>query len=126
MWPREPGSRYSLREMLHSNSLVPFDGIEGFNYRKTTHYSKTLFRFPLRSSSSDLSDNTYNVDSIIHLTGAMKDEAKFLLLFLRSVHMIAVSKISQSGTFQLQFQVQISADSRDSVIQQRSSFMSNH
>ena len=124
MWPREPGSRYSLREMLYSNSLIPFNGIEGFNYRTTKNYKKTLFRFPLRSQPSDLSNSTYNVESIIRLTGALKDEAKFLLLFLRSVHKISVSKIDQNGVHQLQFQVQISADSCGRVIQERTSFMS--
>ena len=110
--------------MLYSNSLIPFNGIEGFNYRITKEYKKTLFRFPLRSQPSDLSNSTYNVDSIIRLTGALKDEAKFLLLFLKSVYKISVSKIAQNGTHQLQFQVQISEDSCGRVVQEHTSFMS--
>ena len=84
-----------------------------------------MFRFPLRNSPSDLSESIYDVDSIIRLTSALKDEAKFLLLFLRSVHTIAVSKINRNGSHQLQFEVHISADSCDKVIQERTSFISN-
>ena len=124
VWPRESGNWYSLRQLLCSNTLVPFNGIEGFNYQMT-NYPKTLFRFPLRNRPSDLSESVYDVDSIIRLTSALKEEAKFLLLFLRSVHTIAVSKINCNGSSQLQFEVRISADSRDKVIQERAYFVSN-
>ena len=124
VWPRESGKWYDLHELLRNNSLVPFNGIEDFNHRTTTNYQKTLFRFPLRNRPSDLSETTYDVDSIIELTGALKDEAKFLLLFLRSVHTITVSKINRNASRQLLFQVQVTADSRARLTQQRTSFMS--
>ena len=117
VWPRESGKWFALDSFLNSNSLVPFDNIEGFNFRMTKDYSKTLFRFPLRTAPSGLSERVHSVDSICELTGVLKEEAKFLLLFLRSVYTIKISKIKPNGTLTVDFQVQISQKDRDGMMQ---------
>ena len=77
---------------------------------------KTLFRFPLRNRASKLSNEVYTVEKLRKLLEALKAEAKYLLLFLRSVCSIEVVEISQLGNFKQVFKVCIS--SRDSTKRQ--------
>ena len=77
---------------------------------------KTLFRFPLRNRASKLSNEVYTVEKLRKLLEALKAEAKYLLLFLRSVCSIEVVEISQLGNFEQVFKVCIS--SRDSTKRQ--------
>ena len=77
---------------------------------------KTLFRFPLRNRASKLSNEVYTIEKLRKLLEALKAEAKYLLLFLRSVCSIEVVEISQLGNFEQVFKVCIS--SRDSTKRQ--------
>ena len=70
---------------------------------------KTLFRFPLRNRASKLSDDVYTIEKLKKLLEALKAEAKYLLLFLRSVCSIEVVEISQLGNFEQVFKVCISS-----------------
>ena len=79
----------------------------------STFDGKTLFRFPLRNRASKLSNEVYTVEKLRMLLEALKAEAKYLLLFLRSVYSIEVVEISQLGNFEQGFKVCIS--SRDST-----------
>ena len=124
MWPGQSGKMYMLNELHRTNSLSALHNIENFNSSRTTNYQKTLFRFPLRSSPSALSEKTYNVASILELTDVLRDEAKFLLIFLRSIHTITVTEISRSGSRKLLFQVRVTPAYQDTLTQQRTSFMS--
>ena len=110
IWERESGRSFSLQELSGSDHLTSLHGIAGFDAGSTVHYPKTLFRFPLRSAASSLSDNIYTVEKVNELISALKSEAKFLLLFLRSVHTIEVYNIDQQGRHTLSFQVKV-ADS---------------
>ena len=108
IWPQQLGHCFTLSELQHFGALcTPFDGIEGFNSRKMVSYPHTLFRLPLRTKPSDLSENIYSIESLIKLMDALRDEAKVLLLFLRSVHTIEVHTIFNNNTASLQFSVQI-------------------
>ena len=121
----EPGMLFSLSELQGTGALAPLEGIEDFS-SSLTEYPKTLFRFPLRTKpSNDLSQNTYTISSITELVDALKDESKFLLLFLRSVHTVEVYSVSSSSRrpHDLRFRVQIAPVHKDVIEQQRTSFL---
>ena len=57
--------------------------------------SKTLLRFPLRRKSSKISDEIWSVEKLRQLLQVIKEEAKYLLLFLQSVRSIEVIEIME-------------------------------
>ena len=123
VWRGESGRSYLIQD-IHSqgklDSLAPFEGIAGFSAQVRTYYG-TLFRFPLRKAPSDLSENCYTVQKLHDLLVALRDEAKFLLLFLRSIQEIEVYEISEFGQQNLSFQVAI--HEKDDVCHKREHFM---
>ena len=118
IWPKESGRSYELCELRGTNNLKPLHGIAGFNSQHS-QYNKTLFRFPLRKSSSALSENLYTVKKVAELINALKSEAKYLLLFLRSIHTIEVYNIDQYGKHTLSFQTKIASEFLDDVKKKR-------
>ena len=98
VWPGKSGRRFTLSEChsKHQDSLAPFNDICGFSAGMAT-FSGTLFRFPLRNMPSKLSDKQYTIETLRALTSALKNDAKFLLLFLQSVDRIEVYEIQQNG-----------------------------
>ena len=124
VWPRQSGAMFSLSELQGTDALASLDGIEGFS-SSTTYYSKTLFRFPLRKQNSDISESTYTVSRLITLTNALRDEAKYLLLFLRSVQTVEVYSIASGHSqHQLHLHIQIAPQCQVELLQERASFMS--
>ena len=123
VWHGESGQSYLIQD-IHSqgklDSLAPFEGVAGFSAQAGTYHG-TLFRFPLRKAPSDLSENCYTVQKLHDLLVALRDEAKFLLLFLRSVQEIEVYEISEFGQNDLSFQVGI--HEKDNVCHKREDFM---
>ena len=123
VWRGESGQSYLVQD-IHSqgksDSLAPFEGVAGFSAEVGTYYG-TLFRFPLRKAPSDLSENCYTVQKLHDLLVALRDEAKFLLLFLRSVQEIEVYEISEFGQNDLSFQVGI--HEKDDICHKREHFM---
>ena len=73
----------------------------------------------MRQKSSKLSENLYSVEKVNELTKALKSEAKYLLLFLRSIHTIEVYNIDHSGTHTLSFQTKIDSASVTDLMQKR-------
>ena len=122
LWRGESGRLFLLSDLQGTDHLRPFDGIADFNTQHTTQYSKTIFRFPLRTEPSDLSKNVYNISKVNELVNALKLEAKLLLLFLRSVHTIEVYSIDQYNK-RLSFQSKISGESVGDITQKRKSLL---
>ena len=124
VWPEKSGQSYTIRKIYTQNkldSLAPFEGVAGFSSRDRT-YPGTLFRFPLRNAPSELSENLYTVQKLRTLLVSLRDEAKFLLLFLRSVQAIEVYEISpRRGQQKLSFQVAIRE--KDDICRKRQHFM---
>ena len=116
MWKGESGQRYTLTELQSScpQVLYPYDGVAGFSSHTHSFNGQTLFRFPLRNKPSNLSSEVSTIDSVRQLLHALKDEAKFLLLFLRSVCSIEVIEILDTHKQQTSFKVSIS--SRDALL----------
>ena len=125
VWPRQSGGCFKLSGLQGTDALVPFNGIENFNSYRTTNYSRTLFRFPLRNRPSDLSDSIYNVDRLVKLIDVLKDEAMFLLLFLHSVQTIEVYSIDFSNKQELNLRIQVPLDFQAAITQQRTTFLSS-
>jgi len=125
VWPERSGRSYSIWKTYTErklDSLKPFEGVAGFSAQAGI-YPRTLFRFPLRNARSDLSKNLYTIQKMRDLLAALKEEAKFLLLFLRSVQEIEVYEISQHGQHTLSFQVVI--QERGVIGHKRKNFMKN-
>ena len=124
VWPEKSGQSYSIKKIHTQNkldSLAPFEGVAGFSSRDRS-YPGTLFRFPLRNAPSELSEKLYTVQKLQKLLASLKEEAKFLLLFLRSVQKIEVYEISpRRGQQKLSFQVAIRE--KDDICHKREHFM---
>ena len=120
-WKNESGRSFNLKELFGTDHLRPFHGIADFNCTESS-YNKTLFRLPLRTKPSKLSSNIYSIPKVEELIHALVSEAKFLLLFLRSVHNIEVYRIANNGMPELFFQTKI-AGTRD-ICQKRAKLLS--
>ena len=110
VWKGESGKGYYLEKLMHNcpEALEPFDGICGFSKHNPSYTNKTLFRFPLRSRDSKLSSAVYNIDKLHSLLDTLKDEAQYLLVFLRSVCSIEICKITESNDTLSLFKVSVS------------------
>ena len=117
--------RLSVLRKNFPSHLQPFSGIAGFSIQTNSSYPNTLFRFPLRTQTSDLSTKSYSVAKILMLLDTLKDEAKYLLLFLRSVESIKVYNIDHMGLQSLVFKVEIARIEQSGLRDKRASFNSD-
>jgi len=76
--------------------LVPFEGIEGIDFKST--FKGTLFRIPLRKKSSKISDSVTTTDVVFKLINNIKTNFSSQLLFLRNVEAIKMSYIPKEAT----------------------------
>ena len=106
----------------YDDALAPFYNVAGFT-RGMLYYPKTLFRFPLRTSSSELSEVVYTFHRIEELIEALRGEAKLLLPFLRSVNTIEVHRISPDGIHSLTLKVEVTNSCRPSLHSKRKRFL---
>ena len=123
MWEGQSGRWFSLQKLSGSDHLNCLNGISNFNSRSEAQYNKTLFRFPLRSATSNLSDNVYTLQKVNELIDALRSEAKLLLLFLRSVHTIEVYNVDRYGNHTLTFQAKIADPFVADVKQKRATLL---
>ena len=119
---RRAGKCYHLSKVAGTDHLKPLQGIAGFSACEH-FYGKTLFRFPLRTAASKLSENLHSVESVLELTEALKSDAELLLLFLRSVHTVGVHSIDQQGVQRLLFEVKIAENCVEHVQHARTSLL---
>ncbi|XP_071487726.1 sacsin-like [Diadema antillarum] len=62
-----------------------------------THDHYTVFRFPLRTKASEISNEVWNEDKIKTLLKEFEDTASESLLFLQNVKMIKLSEVTTGG-----------------------------
>ena len=124
VWKGEVGQAFSLASLIDQSSdfITSLHGLAGFD-KNSAQYQRTIFRLPLRTKASSLSDKIYNTQKLQLLLDALREEAKYLLLFLKSVCKIQVVHISQSGQHSISFCVEISPASLASVTSKRKLFM---
>ena len=115
IWKGESGKGFRLNYLSRvcPDSLIPYHNICGFSKDSPLFKNKTIFRFPLRKHPSNISKGTFDKATMMQLIRILKTEAKYLLLFLRSIHSIEVIELSSSGE-KCMFKVAISP--RDTAI----------
>ena len=122
IWKDQTGQGFHLSKIRAKFpcALDYFDNIKGFTIRSESFKDKTLFRFPLRNKRSHLSNKIWNIDEIHNLLKPLKEEAKYLLLFLRSVTSIKVVKITPNERYIILFKVSVADDDIERISQQKS------
>ena len=124
IWKGESGQCYTLSDCVHkTDTLSPFEGLCGFS-SDIIPYNATLLRFPLRNVKKQkrVSLNTYNIGKLHHLLTALRKEAKFVLLFLRSVAKVKVHEISENGSHTCLFEVDIQETTHNKLVEKRAKF----
>ena len=98
IWKKETGRWYTIHDGSDEyDTFAPFIGLHNFAMGRP--FSGTFFRFPLRDTARErrVSSHVYNVNKLRELLIALREEAKMILLFLRSVKSVEVHEISQLG-----------------------------
>ncbi|KAL7882239.1 hypothetical protein AOLI_G00090880 [Acnodon oligacanthus] len=75
------------------------------------YFRGTLFRFPLRSEASEISDNLYDSLKVAQLFDSFIADAEISLLFLRNVTSISLMHIDTNGIVNVRMKVSISSSS---------------
>ena len=124
VWPGQSGRSFTLNQLQEKchDAISPFVGVAEFK-PDVLYYPKTLFRFPLRTSPSELSENIYSLERLKELIDALRGEANLLLPFLRSVDNIEVHRISSEGIFSLLFKAEIAVSCKPALKSKRQSFL---
>ena len=90
VWKGESGMCYAFSEVCKfKDTVAPYQQI--CKFLKPFH--GTLFRFPLRTKASKLSNKCHNILSLQKLLDALRKEADCLLLFLRSVTKVEIIEL---------------------------------
>ena len=88
-------------------------------------YSGTLFRFPLRTTPSELSQTLYSAEKVHTLFGSFMADAHLILLFLQYLESIELYVRDESNIDAIKtFQVRITDDGLPLVREKRSEFRS--
>ena len=91
-----------------SQQLVPYEGLFGF--KSSTVYHGTIFLFPFRRSTSQISSTLYNEHMISQLKKDLANNGSKLLLFIQHVKRITFSSIdSYSSEPNLEVSIEISS-----------------
>ena len=86
-------------------------------------YNGTLFRFPLRTATSDLSETLYSFEKVDTLFDSFKADAHLMLLFLQHLESIELYLREESDSRPRKvFQVKISEESLHTVRAKRKEF----
>ena len=125
IWKGESGQRYKLQNLLVRcpEVLDPYNGICSFSKSSKSFRNKTFFRFPLRNQPSKLSEELCGVSKLHVLLESLKAEAKYTLLFLRSVCSIEVIEITK--TLKSVFKVSVDTDTYIQHITQQQKLLSD-
>ena len=118
----EPGRAFSTKDPLlteHFDQFDPFHQMFDCNLSQGNHYNGTLFRFPLRTQSSKLSDKIYTKDMVDGLFDSFKNEATAILLFLKSVDSVSFYEREKQGKISHLYTAKVSENSKTEVRNRR-------
>ena len=92
--PARPGKRirFSSSFIRRSKQLGPYIGLFGFDSQSDC-YKGTTFRFPFRTSTSELSEKMYKANDMRQLMKEMEKSSSKLVLFLQSITTVTFSEI---------------------------------
>ena len=93
-----PGKKVKFTDRIVrcSRQLEPFEGLYGFDKRKS--YKGTIFRLPFRTSHSEISSVIYTDNMAKKLSKSIQKSSSQLLLFLQNVTKITYSQINPGET----------------------------
>lgn len=118
------------RGMDKSDLLTCLSGIFGFgqDVLEKGYYKGTIFRFSLRGTTSELSDNIYDEVKLSDLIRSFQMEASVTLLFLKSMEKIEIFARNSSNFPEISdgkpiFTVKISGENRIKVKDERKNFL---
>ncbi|XP_036793229.1 sacsin isoform X3 [Oncorhynchus mykiss] len=84
------------------------------------HFKGTLFRFPLRSEASEISDNLYDYHKVVQLFESFIADADIIPLFLRNVSSVSLQHINTNGSVNTRLSVTSSSPTADPSLKPRS------
>lgn len=120
---REGGFRWFLDDPEHQDALTtmhdqfqPFRDIFSLVSRQEwakvikedRQFDGTIFRFPLRSKASDISNNLYDSNRVVDLFESFIADADLSLLFLKNVTSVSLIHVSVDGTVNTRLEVKSS------------------
>lgn len=73
------------------------------------YFNGTIFRFPLRNTISNISDNLYDSEKVADLFESFVADAELSLLFLRNVASVSLKHVDADGKVNTRLQVKSSA-----------------
>ena len=118
----EPGQAFSTQDPLlaeHFDQFKPFHDIFDCNLNQGNYYQGTLFRFPLRTQPSQLSNKIYTRDMVYTLFESFKNEASAILIFLKNVDAISLYERENRGAIVHLYTVKVSENSKNTVRERR-------
>ena len=118
----EPGQEFSTAQPLlaeNFDQFEPFHQIFDCSLNLGSHYSRTLFRFPLRTQPSQLSSKIYTREMVNALFDSFKNEASAILLFLKNVDSISLYEREDRGEIIHLYTAKVSEKSRKEVKKKR-------
>lgn len=125
---REGGFLWSLDDAEHQEALMtmhdqfqPFRDVVSLVSRQEwskvimedQHFDGTIFRFPLRKETSDISDNLYDSNKVVDLFDSFIADADLSLLFLKNVTSVSLIHIDVHGTVNTRLEVKSSVPTDD-------------
>ncbi|KAM4558185.1 sacsin [Odontesthes bonariensis] len=119
---RNGGFLWSFENSEHQEALVnmhdqfqPFRDIVslvGTEWSKVIsedqYFDGTVFRFPLRNKTSEISDNLYDSDKVVDLFDSFTADADLSLLFLKNVNSVSLIHIHADGSVDTRLEVKSS------------------
>ena len=87
-----------------SNQLLPYTGVHDFNPKQ--RFNGTVFRFPLRSKGSEVSENVCSETRLLSMIEMVKENSSKLLMFLNNVRKLSFYQ-TQGNKFVKDFEVSI-------------------
>ena len=95
--PSQPGKKvtHCTKMVMNSEQLLPYQGL--FEFQKGHPYKGTMFRFPFRTTASELSGNVYTSNVVNCMFNDIQRNGSELLLFLQQVKCIKVHVVGNGG-----------------------------
>jgi hypothetical protein len=122
------GEQYVIKSRLlkgkFRDQFKPFQGVFDFDFHK--NYESTLFRFPLRTCPSKLSQTEYTKEKVDKLFESLREEASIILLFMKNIQHISVyERIDDGDEVKCIFKVEIAPEMCEMVKQKRQIMLQN-
>ncbi|XP_019861385.1 PREDICTED: sacsin-like, partial [Amphimedon queenslandica] len=111
----KPGKKIKYQQSrIFSNcqDLVPYEGLFGFS--SLSDYEGTMFRFPFRTSSSQISSTVYNEHLVEDIKRDLIECGSKLLLFLQHVKRITFSSLRGNEKI-IEVSIDVSSSSNDDI-----------